>query len=320
MRISLNLASRPYSDLGPAVRRLRTVLAVLVLVCLALGFGLRQLHRKAEVARSRERALDGEIASVNAERAGYQKMMAQPANAQILAQSAALNQLFDVKAFSWTLAMEALETVLPAGVQVSSIEPVRDKDGHIELHLRVAGPRDRADELVQNLEHSRRFFHPRIVGENSEASTGTNQRLEPVSASNRFDFDLVAEYNPPTPEEARRAHAEARTKAPPASQKAKTPAPLAKPAAAGLAHPAAVAQPSSASSNLFAPQAPAAALPAATAQPTVPGARPGASLFSHPMRSPVAGSGAFPAGMHQTAPTPSPTPPAAPPAAQGGAK
>jgi type IV pilus assembly protein PilN len=59
-------------------------------------------------------------------------------------------------------------------------------------------------ELVRNLEHSRRFFEPRIVGESSaETSSGANQRLEPVSATNRFNFDLLAEYNPPTPEESR---------------------------------------------------------------------------------------------------------------------
>ena len=53
-----------------------------------------------------------------------------------------LNQLFDEKAFSWTLAMEDLETVLPGGVQVTTLEPTRDKDGHITLQLRVLGPRD----------------------------------------------------------------------------------------------------------------------------------------------------------------------------------
>jgi len=307
MRISLNLASRPYSDLGPAVRRLRIIIAVLFLVCLALGFGLRQLHRKAEIARAQERVLDNQISQMNAERTGYQRMMAEPVNAQLLAQSAALNQLFDVKAFSWTLAMEALETVLPAGVQVSSIEPVRDKSGQIELHLRVAGPRDRADELVQNLEHSRRFFHARISGENSEASTGTNQRLEPVSASNRFDFDLLVDYNPPTLEEARQARAEAKAKAPPANpaaQNGKTPAPLSKPAVPA-AGPAAVAQPAAAYPNGFAPRrqpaaaspAPAAAMPATTAQPALPGTRTGGSPFFHHMTQP--------------AQTPAPTPPAA---------
>ena len=132
--------------------------------------------------------------------------MQRPDNAQLLTQADALNKLFDEKAFSWTLAMENLETVLPGGVQVSTLEPVRAKDGHITLHLRVDGPRDRAVDLVRNLEHSRRFLEPRIVGESSaETSTGPNQRLEPVSASNRFNFDLLAEYNPPSPDEDRMA-------------------------------------------------------------------------------------------------------------------
>ena len=131
--------------------------------------------------------------------------MRQPANAQLLLQAEALNQLFDEKAFSWTLAMEDLETVLPGGVQVSTLEPVRDKDGHITLHLRVVGPRDRAVDWCSNLEHSKRFLLPRIVGENSEATGGPGEKLEPVSASNRVNFDLLAEYNPATPEERKAA-------------------------------------------------------------------------------------------------------------------
>jgi type IV pilus assembly protein PilN len=131
--------------------------------------------------------------------------MRRPANAGVLAQAGALNQLFDEKAFSWTLAMEDLETVLPGGVQVSTIEPVRDKNGHITLHLRVIGPRDHAIDLVRNLEHSKRFLLPRIVGENSESTGGAGERLEPVSASSRVNFDLLAEYNPASPGEPRPA-------------------------------------------------------------------------------------------------------------------
>jgi type IV pilus assembly protein PilN len=127
--------------------------------------------------------------------------MHQPANVQLLAQTEALNRLFDEKAFSWTLAMENLETVLPGGVQVTTLEPVRAKDGHITLHLRVLGPRDRAVELVRNLEHSKRFLLPRIVGENAESVGGPNEKLEPISASSRVNFDLLAEYNPGSPEE-----------------------------------------------------------------------------------------------------------------------
>jgi type IV pilus assembly protein PilN len=97
--------------------------------------------------------------------------------------------------------MEAMETVLPAGLQVTSIEPQRSKDGHINVELRVLGPHDRSVDLVRNLEHSRRFLEPRIESESAENSTNANQQLGPVSASNRFEFELFADYNPPTPEE-----------------------------------------------------------------------------------------------------------------------
>ncbi len=203
MRVTLNLATRPFTDLGPALKRLRIAMAVLVLVSIGLGLGLHALHRKADAARARDHSLDGEIASISRVRQGYIAMMRQPDNARLVTRVAALNQIFDEKAFSWTLAMESLETVLPGSVQVTAIEPIRDKDGHITLHLRVLGPHDLADELVGNLEHSRRFYEPRIVGETAESNSnsGPNQHLEPVSTSNRFAFDLLAEYNPPTPEE-----------------------------------------------------------------------------------------------------------------------
>jgi type IV pilus assembly protein PilN len=127
-------------------------------------------------------------------------MMQQPDNAQTLQQSENLNQLFDEKSFSWTLAMEDLETVLPAGVQVTTLEPTV-KNGQISVRLRVIGPRNRDVELVQNLEHSHHFLVPRIVNENTESSGGPNQRPEPVSATNRVEFDVLADYTPGTPEE-----------------------------------------------------------------------------------------------------------------------
>jgi type IV pilus assembly protein PilN len=203
MRITINLASRPYANIGPALKRLRIAMAALVVLCLLFFLGLHLFDRQANDARARDHSLDGQIARIQAERAAAEAMMRHPDNAQVLIQAEALNQLFDEKAFSWTLAMEAMETVLPAGVQVTSIEPIRAPDGHITVHVRVVGPRDRADDLVANLEHSRRFLLPRITGENAESSNNPSQRQEPISISNRFDFELLADYNPPTPEEER---------------------------------------------------------------------------------------------------------------------
>src|SRR5580698_4718360 len=142
MRITLNLATRPFADLGPAIKRLRIAMGVLAVISLGMLLGLRELHQKAEAARAREHSLDGAIARVQNERQGYQAMMQRPDNAEFMSEIETLNQLFDEKSFSWTLAMENLETVLPAGVQVTEIEPVRAKDGKITLHLRVIGPHD----------------------------------------------------------------------------------------------------------------------------------------------------------------------------------
>lgn len=180
-------------------------MVALVLVAIALGFGVHALDQRAQIARDKVRALDEQIARLNRERQGYQALMRQPENAAVLSQAENLNHLFDEKALSWTLAMEDLETVLPGGVQVTTLEPARDKDAHITLRLRVVGPRDLVIHLVENLEHSRRFLSPRIAGENSETQGGPNQHMEPVSASNRVNFDLLADYIPAKPGERRPA-------------------------------------------------------------------------------------------------------------------
>lgn len=201
MRITLNLASRPFADIGPILKRLRIGMLVLILVSCGLALGLHALHRKAEEARARVHSLDGSIAQATAQRAEFVSMMKEPDNARLLAETKTLNTLFDEKAFSWTLTIESLETVLPGGVQVSTLQPAREKDGSITLHMRVVGPRDKGIEFVRNLEHSRRFRLPRIVNESAQSTNLPGQGVQPVSDTNRFSFDLLVGYNPPTPEE-----------------------------------------------------------------------------------------------------------------------
>lgn len=205
MRITLNLAARPYTDFTPTYKRLQLAIVLLVLLAIVFGYGLYAFHEEASQARVQEHNVDLKIAALNRERQSFQRLMAQPQNKLVLAQVATLNNLFDEKGFSWTLAVEDLETVLPAGVQVATLEPARDKTGKITLRMRVLGPRDKAVELVQNLERSRRFLAPRIVGENAEEIKGRpGQPLEPVSASSRVAFEVLADYNPVTQSEIKR--------------------------------------------------------------------------------------------------------------------
>jgi type IV pilus assembly protein PilN len=193
MKITLNLASRPFTDLTEVFKGLRRAMAVLALVAVALGLVLYYVQRGEKRAFDRAHLLDGDVAAMAKERQGYETMMQQPANAKVLAQTDALNDLFDEKAFSWTLVMKDLETVLPGPVQITTIEPVRTKDGNVILHLRVQGPRAETIRLVQNMEHSDRFRLPRIVNESPESDAGAGGKL--VSVGNAEDLDLLTDYN-----------------------------------------------------------------------------------------------------------------------------
>ena len=238
MRVAINLASRHFTDIAPALKNLRIAMGALALAGLILGLALHAVHDKAEAARALEHSADARIATVQLEQQKYQTMMHQPDNARTLQRSENLNRLFDEKSFSWTLAMEDLETVLPAGVQVTTLEPTV-KNGQITVHLRVIGPRDRDVELVQNLEHSHHFLVPRIVGESAESSGGPNQRPEAVSASNRVDFDVLADYAPGTAEERRHAREIAAEK----NRKTEGAAAPARSPSTGMARPHAPLQP-----------------------------------------------------------------------------
>ena len=233
MRIGLNLATRPYADIRPTLKRLRIGMLVLALVSGGAALGLHEVHNAAEAARARAHSLDGEIARVSGERQGYIRMMQEPDNARLLNETNMLNGLFDDKSFSWTLTMESLETVLPGGVQVSTLEPARAKDGHITLRMRVIGPREKGIEFVRNLEHSQRFLTPRIVGETAENSNEPGRNMQPVSETNRFSFDLLADYNPPSADEMKPAAGGKKTGAAPAQKERSSDEGVSRPARGG---------------------------------------------------------------------------------------
>jgi type IV pilus assembly protein PilN len=197
MRITLNLASRPYVELRPLYHRLRLLIGLLVVTGFLSWWMLRSEHARAAAAEARVQSLDNAIASVQQTRQRSEAAMRQPANAALLGQAQFLNNLFLRKAFSWTAVMMDLERVLPAGVQVMNIDPQVQKDGHVVIRMRVAGPRERAVDLMRNLEKSSRFLTPRLVGESLQNNQG-NGRMQNAApgAPQGVNFDILADYNP----------------------------------------------------------------------------------------------------------------------------
>jgi type IV pilus assembly protein PilN len=198
MKIALNLASQPYVDLRAILKRLRILMVVLALLTAPLYLLLRSERQKSQQATAQVAAMQDKVDRLQRQRQSYELLMRQPQNAAVLAQSEFLNSLFRAKAFSWTATMTDLETVLPQGVQVLSIDPQIAKNGDVTIHLRVSGARDRAVELIRNLEKSRHFGSPRLAGESlaQTSAAGPNAVAQPGRASTPVNFDIIASYRP----------------------------------------------------------------------------------------------------------------------------
>lgn len=196
MRITVNLATRPFVELRPVYKRLRIWMAVLLVLAIPLLYLARIEQGKANIATARVRTMQGSVQQMQRQQQSYQALMRQPQNAAVLMQSDFLNDLFRHKAFSWTSTMTDLETVLPAGVQVLSIDPQVTPDGHVTIRMRVSGARERAIELVKNLEGSKHFASPRLAGEALATANNGNQQAMPVNASSDVNFDILADYRP----------------------------------------------------------------------------------------------------------------------------
>ncbi|MGD0798130.1 MAG: PilN domain-containing protein [Acidobacteriaceae bacterium] len=196
MRISINLATRPFVELRPLFARLRLTMAVLAVTAIGLGIGLHVLSQRAQAAQARMDSLKAQTLAFETERQADVRKMQQPQNRAVLDRSKFLNALFAEKSFSWTSVMMDLERVLPAGVQVTSIEPAVTAGGGVNIQLRVSGERERAVDLVSNLERSQRFLAPRL--ENETAQTQQPGSATPVAFGGPLavEFDILSGYNP----------------------------------------------------------------------------------------------------------------------------
>jgi type IV pilus assembly protein PilN len=191
MRLDVNLASRPYEDAHQFWLRWGTGVALLAILTLALV-----AHTAISwVYASHDRQIIGEIkASIamrDQERLQAEAFLNKPENRVIRDRSQFLNALIERKAFSWTQLFQDLERVMPARLHVISIRPEVGEDNSLHIKLAVAGEsRDRALDLVKNMEESPRFRQPKVETEN--AGVGR-------SADDRVQFTISTLYLPASP-------------------------------------------------------------------------------------------------------------------------
>ena len=191
MRLNINLASQPYEDSRQFWTYWGTGLGLLALTTALLVFLAVSGFIEGGQDRQQLAKLKTEMAEFDQERNQAQAMLNQPQNRVVRDRSRFLNELFERKAFSWTLAFEQLEQVMPAHLHVISIHPGISADNNLELRLVVGGEtREQALDLVRKMESSKHFKQTRIDSERFETSENGNNN------GDRVQFDIDALYVP----------------------------------------------------------------------------------------------------------------------------
>jgi type IV pilus assembly protein PilN len=191
MRLNINLASQPYEDSRQFWVYWGTGLGLLALATALLVF--MAVNGFIEGSRDRQQMakLKSELAEFDQEKNQAQAMLNQPQNREVRDRSRFLNELFERKAFSWTLAFQQLEQVMPAHLHVISIHPGISAENNLELRLVVGGEtREQALDLVRKMESSKHFKQTRIDSERFENPGNAN------SGNDHVQFDIDALYVP----------------------------------------------------------------------------------------------------------------------------
>jgi type IV pilus assembly protein PilN len=192
MRININLATERYEAVRQYLQRIRTLVALLTLIAVALvGYIFYQRSHTRDIDAKITQAKQ-ELTELNNEKAQAQAILNKPANRGIADQSEFLNELFARKSLSWTRIFSEMERIMPPNIHVVSIKPDYTPNNELVVHMVVAtDSRDRAVELVKRMEKSSHFHLPQIVAENVTSNT-SDQGAGPGN----IQFDIASVYVP----------------------------------------------------------------------------------------------------------------------------
>lgn len=166
MDLKINLATRYFFD----TRKLAYGTAAVFVLLLLLTF-----HNVTGMAGNagREKRLEADIAALQARFNASAKGVSEQEYQALLKQIASANAILGKRAFDWLLLLDRLETVVPAGVTLTSIDPAL-KDGSLKLAGTALGFRN-LRMFVENLEGSSDFSEVLLLSQ-GEASFGTTQK------------------------------------------------------------------------------------------------------------------------------------------------
>jgi hypothetical protein len=190
MKFKINLASEPYENARRFYLQWGALLLLLALITGALihaaVVGWRHAHLLSQQIAAEQVNLD----KLKRQEQQDLAILNKSENRDVRDKSQVLNSLIRRKQFSWTLIFADLEHLMPTRLHVLSITPRLDLNNDIEVHMIVAGTsREKAIELVQNMEKSREFRRPQVRVETDAPHTDGQ-------GGDTVQFEIVAEYVP----------------------------------------------------------------------------------------------------------------------------
>lgn len=188
MRYRINLASQPYENARQFFLQWGTALTVLFLVSALLVFTAARSWRANHALNRGISEEQARLDKLNDQEKQDLAILNQEQNRDVRDRSVAINALIRRKEFSWTRIFSDLEKLMPTRLHVVSISPQLAQSDQIEIHMMVAGDsRDKAIELVQNMEKAADFRDAQILSETTAAKG---------SQGDAVSFEISAVYVP----------------------------------------------------------------------------------------------------------------------------
>lgn len=195
MKFKINLASQPYENVKRFFLRWGAVLLAAVVFTGALVYGAVLGWRHTHAVNQKIAAEKANLGKLDRQEQQDLAILNKPDNRDVRDKSLVLNSLIRRKEFSWTLIFADLEHLMPARLHVVSITPQLDLNNDIEVHMVVAGDsREKAIELVQNMEKSSEFRRAQVLNE-----TNTQREGGGPQTGDTVQFEITAQYVPGAP-------------------------------------------------------------------------------------------------------------------------
>jgi type IV pilus assembly protein PilN len=174
MRLNINLATKPYEDVGKFLARWGMLTVLLAALTAGLLFMAVSNYRNSKTLNAQITDRQQKIEALERDRSNAIETLGRPENKTVATASHFFNEAIQRKSLSWTRIFMDLERIMPPGLHVISITPeMNTKDNQLGIRLMVGGSsHDKAVELVHRMEESSTFKKAKIDSEMMAQGTG----------------------------------------------------------------------------------------------------------------------------------------------------